>query len=106
MASRTGRTDWAPQKGDIVRLKPGFDRTLEGIAVRRAELPLNEKAIYEVLGYERRESGLVLTLRQVRRVHIGGVWRVSKLNSESFPYIAERFELAQGEGRSKPRRAN
>jgi hypothetical protein len=92
LASRIGRTDWAPQKGDIVRLRPGFDRSFEGIAVRRAGLPLNEKRIYEVCGFERRESALVLTLHEVRRVHVGGVWRVTKLNSEPFPYAGEKFE--------------
>ena len=38
------------QKGDIVRLKRGFDRSFEALAVRRAGLLLKEGAIYEIVG--------------------------------------------------------
>jgi len=93
LVSRLGGMKWVPQKGDLVRLKPGFDRSLDGVAVRRAGLPLREKRIYEVLGYERGESDLVLTLCEVSRIHIGGVWVITKLTSEPFPYVAARFEL-------------
>jgi hypothetical protein len=44
-----------PRKGDIVRLKPGFDRTLEAVAAHRAGLPLQESARYDVLGYAQGE---------------------------------------------------
>jgi hypothetical protein len=85
---------WVPRKGDIVRLKPGFDHSLEGMAVRRARLPLKEKALYEILGYERIEASFVLTLCEVRVVHVGGVRHVTKVGSEPFPYVLERFERA------------
>jgi hypothetical protein len=93
-ASQHGVGWWAPQEGDIVRLKPGFDRTFEALGVRRAGLPLKEKALYEVLGYEQRELSRVLMLREVHVVHVAGVRHVTKVGSEPFPYALEKFELA------------
>ena len=90
--STKGIRAWVPRKGDIVRLKPGFDSSLEGVAVRRAGLPLKEKALYEIRGYERGEIGFVLTLSEVRIVHVGGVRHVTKVGSEPFPYVSEKFE--------------
>ena len=81
-----------PRKGDIVRLKPGFDHSLEGVAVRRAGLPLKEKALYEILGYERSEVSFVLTLCEVSVVHVGGVRHVTKIGSKPFPCVLEKFE--------------
>ncbi len=51
--STKGIGAWVPRKGDIVRLNSGFDYSFEGVAVRRAGLLLKEKALYEILGYER-----------------------------------------------------
>jgi hypothetical protein len=90
--STKGIEAWVPRKGDVVRLKPGFDHSLEGVAVRRAGLPLKEKALYEILRYERSEVSFVLTLREVRVVHVGGVRHVTKVGSEAFPYVSEKFE--------------
>ena len=92
MTARQAAGDWVPRKGEIVRLKPGFDRTLEAIAARRAGLPLHEAARYEVLGCERGEMSLVLILRQVRVVRVGGIRRVAKVDCSSFPYVSARFE--------------
>jgi len=36
--------EWSPQKEDVVRVKQGFDRSFEALAVRRAGLPLKEGA--------------------------------------------------------------
>jgi hypothetical protein len=55
-----------------VRLKSGFDRSLEGMAARRAGLPLSESALYEVVGCARGETSLVLMLSQVRVVRVAG----------------------------------
>jgi len=82
------------RKGDIVRLKRGFDRSLEAIATRRAGLPLKEGALFEVLGCERGEMSMVLSLREVCVVHIAGARHVWKVGSAPFPYVSERFELA------------
>jgi hypothetical protein len=90
--STKGIGAWVPRKGDIVCLKPGFDNSLEGVAVRRAGLPLKEKALYEILRYERSEVSFVLTLCEVRVVHVGGVRHVTKVGSEPFPYVLEKFE--------------
>ena len=90
--STKGIGAWIPRKGDIVRLKPGFDHSLEGLAVRRAGLPLKEKALYEILGYERSEVSFVLTLCEVCVIHVGGVHRVTKVGSEPFPFVLEKFE--------------
>jgi hypothetical protein len=90
--STKGFGAWVPRQGDIVRLKSGFDTSLEGVAVRRAGLPLKEKALYEIFGYERGEVGFVLTLCEVRVVHVGGVRHVTKVGSEPFPYALEKFE--------------
>jgi len=58
---------WLPQKGDIVRLKRGFDRSFEALAVQRAGLPLKESSSYEVVGYRRRIPSVVLfSARTVR----------------------------------------
>ena len=78
---RLDERDWdvVPRKGDIVRLKPGFDNSMEGVAVRRARLPLKEKALYEIIGYERSEVSFVLTLCEVRVVHVCGVRHVTKV---------------------------
>ena len=75
MMSQQDGTKRAPKRV-IVRLKPGFDRSLEGVAVRRARLPLSEKGVYEVLECDRREANPVLILCEVSRIHIGGVWRI------------------------------
>ena len=83
---------WVPRRGDIVRLKPGFDQTLEAMAARRAGLPLEEGFRYEVLGCERSETGLLLTLRQVRVVRVGGIRQVATVGWPPFPYVSERFE--------------
>jgi hypothetical protein len=90
-SSTKGIGAWVPRIGDIVRLKPGFDHSLEGMAVRRAGLPLKEKALYEILGYERGEVSRVLTLREVRVVHVGGVRHVTKVGSEPFPYVLDKL---------------
>ena len=82
---------WTPQNGDIVRLKRGFDHSFEAIAVRRAGLPLREGALYEVI----RSDGAptpVLTLCEVRVVHITGARHVTKVGSEQFSYASDRFE--------------
>jgi hypothetical protein len=68
------RTEWSPQKGDIVRLKRGFDRSFEGLAVRRAGLPLREDALYEVAGHQDRTPSVVLILREARVVHINALY--------------------------------
>ena len=93
MAGGCAPESWVPQKGDVVRLKSGFDRSLEGIAVRRAGLPLSEGALYEVVGCARGETSLVLMLSQVRVVRVAGVRHVARTGSAPFPYISERFEL-------------
>jgi hypothetical protein len=81
------------RKGDIVRLKPGFDRTFEAIGARRAGLPLREGVYFEVLGCEQGEA-IVVTLRAVYLIHVAGARRVTtKVGSEPFPYVSERFEL-------------
>jgi len=77
-----------------VCLKPGFDRSFEAVAARRAGLPLKEGAFYEVLGCQQGEISVVLSLREVRVVHVGGIQHVTKVSSEIFPYVAERFEPA------------
>jgi hypothetical protein len=92
MAGSRIRRDWVPRKGDIVRLKPGFDRTLEAIAARRAGLPLEESARYEVLGCARGEMSRVLSLSQVHVVCVAGVQHVTRVGSAPFPYVSERFE--------------
>lgn len=81
------------RKGDIVRLKPGFDRSLEAMAVRRAGLPLRENCLYQILDSKRGETDVVLILAEVRVFHIGGVRHVVKARCRSFPYVSERFEL-------------
>src|SRR5689334_5881584 len=86
------RTEWPPQKGDIVSLKPGFDHSFEGLAVRRAGLPLKENSLYEVVGYRNRTPCVVLILREVRSFHIAGVHYIFESGSESFPYTANRFQ--------------
>src|SRR4051812_1634418 len=60
------------RKGDIVRLKRGFDRTLEAIGAHRAGLPLKEGALFEILDCEPGEMSIVLILREVYVVHIAG----------------------------------
>jgi hypothetical protein len=80
-----------PQKGDIVRLKRGFDHSFEGLGVRRAGLPLREGALYEVIAYNRAPTP-VLTLCEVRVVHIIGARHVTKVNSKQFPYVSDRFQ--------------
>ncbi len=92
--STKGIATWVPRKGDIVRLKPGFDNSFEGVAVRRAGLPLKEKALYEILGYEQSEVSFVLTLCEVRVLHVSGVRHVTKVGSKPFPYVVEKFERA------------
>jgi hypothetical protein len=92
MADSRANGAWVPRKGDIVRLKAGFDRTLEAIAARRAGLPLEESARYEVLGCAPGEMSLVLTLSQVRVVRVAGVRHVTRTGSAPFPYVSERFE--------------
>jgi len=81
-----------PQKGDIVRLRQGFDRSFEAVAARRACLPLKEGAFYEVIGSEKRPASVVLTLREVRTLHIAGVRHIIDSGSEPFPYSADRFQ--------------
>ena len=80
------------RRGDIVRLKSNFDQSLEGLAARRAGLPLKEKRLYQILDLEKAETSLVLTLSEVRVFHLGGVKHITKIGSESFPYISSRFE--------------
>lgn len=84
--------EWSPQKGDLVRVKQGFDRSFEGLAVRRAGLPLKEGALYEVLAYEHRAYNVVLVLREVRTLQIAGVRHIIELGTDPFPYSADRFE--------------
>ena len=79
------------QKGDIVRLKRGFDRSFDGIAVRRAALPLKEGAKYEVVEFQHRNPGVVV-LREVRTFRIAGARHVIELGSEPFPYTADIFQ--------------
>jgi hypothetical protein len=93
MASGCAPGSWVPQKGDVVRLESGFDRSLEAIAARRAGLPLSESAFYEVVGCARGETSLVLMLSQVRVVRVGGVRHIARTGSAPFPYISERFKL-------------
>ena len=83
----------ALRKGDIVRVKRGFDRSLEGMAVRRAGLPLKEDCLYQIVAFERGETDAVLILRKVRVFRVGGVRHIVKVRSETFPYVSERFEL-------------
>jgi len=80
------------RKGDIVRLKRGFDRTLEAIGAHRAGLPLKEGALFEILDCEPGEMSIVLILREVYVVHIAGARHIIKVGSEPFPYVSERFE--------------
>ena len=94
MADSRVTEDWVPRKGEIVRLKRGFDRTLEAIAARRAGLPLKEGARYEVLAWRRGETSPVLTLSEVRVVRVAGVRHVTRIGSAPFPYVSERFETA------------
>lgn len=84
---------WTPRKGDIVRVKPGFDRSLEAVATRRAGLPLKENCLYQVLDSKPGETGVVLILGEVRVFRVGGVRYVVKGKSESFPYVAGRFDI-------------
>jgi len=84
--------EWSPQKGDVVRVKKGFDRSFEALAVRRAGLPLKEGALYEVVGYEHRAPSVVLVLRQVRMLQIAGMRYIIELGTEPFAYTADRFE--------------
>jgi hypothetical protein len=81
------------RKGDIVRLKSGFDRSLEGMAIRRAGLPLKENTLYQVLACERGDTDVVLTLSEVRVFRVAGVRHVVKVGPGKFPYVSERFEL-------------
>lgn len=83
----------ALKKGDIVRLKPKFDQSLEGLAVRRAGLPLRENCLYQVIDLKAGEIGVVLTLIEVRVFHLGGARHVAKIGYKTFPYVSERFEL-------------
>jgi hypothetical protein len=81
------------RKSDIVRLRRGFDRSLEAIATRRAGLPLKESALFEILGCERGDVDIVLTLREVYVVYVAGARRIAKVGSAPFPYVSARFEL-------------
>jgi hypothetical protein len=80
------------RRGDIVCLKPNFDQSLEGLAARRAGLPLKEKRLYQILDMKKGETSLVLTLNEVRVFHLGGVTHITKIGSETFPYVSSRFE--------------
>jgi hypothetical protein len=82
---------WPPQKGDIVRLKRGFDDSFEALGARRAGLPLREGALYEVVASDRVLTP-VLTLCEVRVLYIIGVRHVTKAGSEQFSYASDRFE--------------
>jgi hypothetical protein len=84
-------TGGSPQKGDLVRLKRGFDHSFEALAVRRAGLPLKEGALYEVIELQCRNPGVVL-LREVSAFRIAGVQHVIDLGSAPFPYTADRFQ--------------
>lgn len=95
-------TGWSPQKGDIVRLKRGFDRSVEGFAGRRAGLPLKEGALYEVVGYQDRTPNVVLILREVRALHIAGVRYVIELGTETFPYISDKFQRISSSEPGRP----
>ena len=85
-------TGWSPRKGDIVRLKRGFDHSFEALAGRRAGLPLKEGSLYEVVGSQHRAPNIVLTLREVRTLHVAGVRHIIESGGEPFPYSADRFQ--------------
>lgn len=82
------------RKGDIVRVKPGFDQTLTALAARRAGLPLRENSLYQVLDCELGEIDIVLNLIEVRVFRVGGVRHVVKIGAGPFPYVSKQFEVA------------
>jgi hypothetical protein len=84
------------RRGDIVRLKRGFDRSFEAIAARRAGLPLREGALFEIMDCERGEVSMVLILREVYVVNVAAATHIARIGSELFPYVAERFEPVIG----------
>jgi hypothetical protein len=92
----------SPQKGDIVRVKQGFDRTLEALAVRRAGLPVKESALYEVVGFQHLTPSVVLILREVSAFHIAGVRHIIELGAEPFPYTSDRFQILYKSESSRP----
>ena len=63
------------------------------MAARRAGLPLRETCLYQIFDSKHGETGMVLTLGEVRVFSVAGVRHVVRVRSEPFPYVAERFEL-------------
>lgn len=91
---------WEPAPGDIVRLQPGFNRSIENWAFKRASeeggprLKLDEKHLYEVLKCEQDGGSRALHLQEVRIIYVAGERFVTRGNKVPYPLSVELFQLA------------
>lgn len=92
---------WEPASGDIVRLQPGFNRSIEDWAFKRASeeggprLKLDEKNLYEVLKCEQSGGYRALHLQEVKIIYVAGERFVIKGNKVPYPIAIELFQLAR-----------
>ena len=91
---------WEPAPGDIVRLRPGFNRSIEDWAFKRASeeggprLELDEKNLYEVVKYDQDGGYRALHLQDVKIIYVAGERFVIRGSKVPYPLSVELFELA------------
>jgi hypothetical protein len=91
---------WVPAPGQIVRVKPGFEGSIEERAFKRAseeggpKLELDEKTLYEVVKYEQDKNHRALHLEEVNIIYVAGERIVIKRKKVQYPLSIELFRLA------------
>ena len=91
---------WVPVPGQIVRVKPGFEGSIEERAFKRASeeggptLKLDEKALYAVVKYEQDKDHRALHLQEVSIFYVAGKRFLTKGIRVPYPLSIELFQLA------------
>ena len=91
---------WVPVPGQIVRVKPGFNGSIEERAFKRAseeggpKLKLEENTLYEVVKYEQDNNHRALHLQEVNIIYVAGERFVIKRNKVHYPLSIKLLQLA------------
>ena len=92
---------WVPAPGQIVRVKPGFNGSIEERAFKRAseeggpKLKLEENTLYEVVKYEQDKGHRALHLQEVNIIYVAGERFAVKGNKVPYPLSIEFFQLVR-----------